>query len=96
MASKRAMELAGALIALAQPYGGTGIEAQRQRFADLIDAEQSKLVDKTLRIFFEWMGRAREGDEDDEFLTEAEREADRRYVEHHSKHLKESILTEDE
>ena len=40
--SKRAEELAGALIALAQPWGGTGIEDQRARFATLIDSELRK------------------------------------------------------
>jgi len=40
--SKRAEELAGALIALVQPWGGTGIEDQRERFSTLIDAELRK------------------------------------------------------
>ena len=36
--AKYAMELADVLIALVRPYGGTGIEDQRQRFAALIQS----------------------------------------------------------
>lgn len=47
--SKKGKELAGALIALVQPWGGTGIEDQRERFIDLIDAELRRTKEACLK-----------------------------------------------